>query len=486
MCIERKNIKHISDSTKNRTDNRKNRNLTWGIYIVAAAILMIFVPVNNVAGTGNQQPDNIPGLTNVPNYINWILMSNFDPNTQHTISQTIDVRGRKTNTPTPRPRPRPKPTHTPHTQTPISIQTPIISIQTLNKEVQGYYPMDQITASTDYKQINYSLISTIVYGYIIVNGDGSLTKLGGSGGYDPEPVVSYAHSKGVKVTLQIIASINDLDNLLSSSTAMDTAVNNLLNEVQNQSGYTFDGIDTNFENFNYIYKNGLTTFQNKLSTKFWANTPKWTGVSRYHMTMAIPMDSSINSNTGRYDLNSLQNYADYVMAMGYDWYGNWEYCSTTNNAPCAGPNAPVADNNPVWPNGIVNRIHYIETLMNKNKLLLGIPWYGYLYKAISNIRFGQLSDSNYLLTINYGNYVNQYTNPIFDPIWETPWYAYQDNKGQWWQAHFDNLQSLGIKYDFVNSEGLPGIGIWNLLASINSSTDVTSPDLWNLIDRKFK
>ena len=331
----------------------------------------------------------------------------------------------------------------------------------LNKEVQGYYVSDQATTSTDYQQVNTNLVSTIVYGYIYVNSDGSLTKISS---YNPKDIVTWFHTHGVKVTLQIVNSSSNF----GSSTAIDTAVNNLLNEAQNQSGYTFDGIDTDFENFNGT---NLLNFQTKLANTFWSNTPKWTGVSKYHMTMPVTIDSTVSN----YNLNSMQNYVDYIMVMAYDWYGDWN--------TCAGPNAPMMlDSNGGCYGinfGIINRIHYIESLMNKNKLLLGVPWYGYLYPTINNIRYALISGGKTVSSINYKDYVNEYTNPVFDLIWKTPWYTYQDGTGQWWQAHFDNLQSLGIKYDFVNSEGLPGIGIFSLLYGTGRT------DLWDLITSKF-
>jgi hypothetical protein len=74
------------------------------------------------------------------------------------------------------------------------------------------------------------------------------------------------------------------------------------------------------------------------------------------------------------------------------------------------------------------------------------------------------------------NNANSYGR-IWDSYSLTPWYKYQSP--DWYQGWYDDSVSLGIKYDYVNSQNLKGIGIWAL------SYDGSNTELWNTISSKF-
>ena len=67
----------------------------------------------------------------------------------------------------------------------------------------------------------------------------------------------------------------------------------------------------------------------------------------------------------------------------------------------------------------------------------------------------------------------------WDDVSQTPFYTYFDDNNQPRIVHFDNVRSLGIKYDFINSEKLRGVGIWAL------GYDGQSQDLEQLLIDKF-
>ena len=156
--------------------------------------------------------------------------------------------------------------------------------------------------------------------------------------------------------------------------------------------------------------------------------------------------------------------------MGYDQYGSW---SST-----AGPNSPISLDNG---RGINDSIKHYKGLIDKNKFLLGVPFYGYEFATVNDNRLASVNgDVNYISYKDYVNITNKYTRK-WDSVWQTPWYTYQDNiTSQWYQVHYDDIQSLGIKYNIVNSEGIAGIGIW----AINYGID--RPELWQLIQDKFR
>jgi GH18 family chitinase len=326
----------------------------------------------------------------------------------------------------------------------------------LNKEVQAYY--GDYDPSTEISKIRYDLVTAIIYHSVSPRGDGSLYK---DSSYNPASLISYAHSQGTKVILSFIDySQSDTDTMLSSSTSRTNCVNNLLNEVITKG---FDGIDNDLESSSMTItsKNNMTLFQQQLYNTFKTSNPN------YRISIAI--GAYYPSTDQRFDVQALQNYTSYFMIMGYDWYGSW---SST-----AGPNSPhLLD----YGQGNYDTIkHYESLLNNKKQLLFGVPYYGKEFMTQDNTRLSPLTSSyvNAIIYKDYINYINSY-NPRTDSVWKTPWYARQSG-GQWYQGHYDDVVSLGQKYDIVNSEGLGGIGIWEI------SQGSGRTELWDLIQNKF-
>lgn len=333
----------------------------------------------------------------------------------------------------------------------------------VDKEIQVFYPC-YAAQPNEYTTLRYDLLKTIIYAQVSLDSKGSISK---ANLYNPGPLVSYAHNQGVKVVLMFqVKNASSADAILANNTIRTTAINNLLNEVEKNN---FDGIDIDLENINV--KNSISGKPNKqLMTNFVTNLSNIFRKNNHNYRISMDIGSYYPTVDQIFDLSVLQNKANYVMMMGYDWYGSW---SST-----AGPNSPMRLDSS---KGIVDSIHHYEGLMDKNKLLLGVPWFGYEFATVNNVRLAIRSVNGSVVYISYDdyiNYVNNY-NPIFDLVWQTPWYSRLDNTGQWYEGHYDDLQSLGIKYDFVNTENLSGIGIWAATHGTNRS------DLWKLIQDKF-
>lgn len=132
--------------------------------------------------------------------------------------------------------------------------------------------------------------------------------------------------------------------------------------------------------------------------------------------------------------------------------------------------------------GNYDSIKYFESLMPKNQILFGVPYYGKTFNTVDNTRLSAKVSGSSVPYVNYKDYISLVSSTsgtrIFDPVWQTPRYVYQSGS-QWYQLQYDDVQSLGQKYDLTNSEGLGGIGIWQMAAG----TDM--PELWNLIQTKF-
>jgi spore germination protein len=327
---------------------------------------------------------------------------------------------------------------------------------TLNKEVQAYLP--SYAPVDEYLSIRYDLVTAIIYNSsILINGDGSLTP---QSAYSPDNLIAYAHARSVKVILSVAEpSQIDADAMLSSPTARTTAINNIFNEVVNRG---FDGVDTDIERASPTTENkaNMTAFQTELANKFWGSNPN------YRLSIAI--GAYYPSVDLIFDIGILQNYCNFIMIMGYGWYGSL--------SGTAGPNSPHLLDSGV---GNFSAIKHYEGLMDKSKLLFGVPYFGYEYATTDSSRLSPQNGS--ISAIVYDQFIDNVPgySRNFDPTWNTPWYTRQDGGGQWYQGHYDDVQSYGQKYDVVNSEVLGGIGILD----ISQGTGRT--ELWDLIQSKF-
>jgi spore germination protein YaaH len=328
-----------------------------------------------------------------------------------------------------------------------------------NKEVQGFYSLK--AEKSDWKNLRFDLLSTLVLYFINPTMDGDINM---DDSDIPKDLVALAHKNNVKVVVSIQTSDGSITDAILT-TSKDKFLDNILYFVQRNN---LDGVDIDIEDIsvtNSITKDRnkqlMTSFMRDLSTKLWGSNPDY--------RISIDVNGNYHGVDKIFDLAVIQNFVNYLMIMGYDYH--------YSDGPTAGSVAPIDsyNNEP----SIRNSLSYYSNISNKNKLLLGVPYYGYEWNTKSGkIESSTLSDSTYYSYQEMNDRVGRYGR-IWDDTWKTPWYKYQSG-GLWYQGHYDDIESLGIKYDLVNSANIAGIGIWQLgYASDNA-------ELWQLIQNKFE
>jgi spore germination protein YaaH len=130
--------------------------------------------------------------------------------------------------------------------------------------------------------------------------------------------------------------------------------------------------------------------------------------------------------------------------------------------------------------GDTNIIGLVQGYLEKvppEKLILAVPYYGYDWPLTLN---SSSSSSPSAAIISYAELAqaSKEHKLIWDETSQTPSYKYTD-KGTQREVHFENVRSLGIKYDFVTAKNLKGVGIWAL------GYDGLNSDLQRLIVDKF-
>lgn len=325
----------------------------------------------------------------------------------------------------------------------------------LEYEVYGWNPYWMGTA---YENYDYSLLSTVSYFSYEVNPN--------TGSYDDihywktTSLVDSAHNNGVRVEL-CVTNFGSTDNatLLGNSSAKQTLIDSLISLVIYRNA---DGVNIDFEEVSSSQKTSLTQFMIALCNQMHAAIPGST------ISMAIPAVDWSNV----YDVASLNSYVDRFIIMGYGYH----YSGSTE----AGPTANLYSGS-IWSSyNLVKSVnYYLDKGASNTKLMLGVPYYGYVWKtATSSIPSTTLASgtAKYYNSVK-NNYWGTYTRQT-DAHSNSPYYAFQSS-GAWYQCWADDEYSLAGTYDMVKQKNIAGIGIWAL------GYDDGYTELWDLLEDKF-
>ncbi|MCL5003876.1 MAG: glycosyl hydrolase family 18 protein [Patescibacteria group bacterium] len=180
-----------------------------------------------------------------------------------------------------------------------------------------------------------------------------------------------------------------------------------------------------------------------------------------------------------HDIAVVGQFIDYVVIMGYDFFRP----ASTN----AGPISPLT--------GVEKYGFDLETSVKDflakipaEKIVLGVPYYGYDWPVESNSPNAKVlpyDDQNGTVGLAY--YANVAENPKiginnsgWDSIAQVPFYSYFNNDTKvWHEVYYENAASLSLKYDFIKSMKIRGVGIWAL------GFDGDRNELWDLLEKKF-
>jgi len=314
--------------------------------------------------------------------------------------------------------------------------------------VYGWHPY--WANASAYLSYDYDLLTHIAYfSFEVDTATGAYSTLRG---WDTTPVISYAHTRGVKVMLTVTNfGLARNTELLTDTVKQWTLINALVYQLKSRNG---DGVNFDFESVPSAMKTNMVSFCKRAVKGIKAELPQ------AEISLATP---AVNWSDG-WDLKALAETCDYIIMMGYNYY--WSGSST------AGPVAPLAGENYNITRSIGE--DYLDAGVPQGKLLLGVPWYGYDWPVTGSSRksttTGTGTSRTYISTLSY---VNSY-GKSFDDATSVPWLSYQNTTG-WRQMWFEDSLSINMKTDLALSINLAGIGIWAL------SYEAGRPELWQSI-----
>jgi chitinase len=159
------------------------------------------------------------------------------------------------------------------------------------------------------------------------------------------------------------------------------------------------------------------------------------------------------------ELDKLNHYIDFVNLMSYDIHGTWESL-TDFNAPLYVDSKSAT---PQYKTSVDSSVTaWLNTGFPKEKLVMGVPFYGIIYKAVLHNNNGLYQTYSGGATISYNNIVGNYLNTLgyerfFHSEEMVPWLF----NGSTFIS-YDDPQSIAVKTNYVKGKGLGGMMIWEL------------------------
>ncbi len=325
----------------------------------------------------------------------------------------------------------------------------------LNKRVYGWYPYWQ---GNTYQNFEWSLISDFVYFAYEV--DPSTGNAVSTHGWETSAAVDEALNQGVNVSLCVTLFSNH-STFLNSSTARQNLINNLINLVQQRGAH---GINIDFEGVSSSLKTQFNDFLVQIADAFHSQIPgSEVTVALYAVDWNDVFDEAL-----------LNNHIDLFIIMGYDYY----YSGSSTAGP-TDPLYPFTSGSALNLSNTIN--YYLNEGISPNKLLLGLPYYGFDYPTGSSSLYASTTGSGSAKTFtvvkdNANGYYSS-TNNHFDINSYSNYYVY--NNGNWHQCFINNQETMEQRLAVANEYNIGGIGIWAL------GYDDGYMDYWNAIAQRF-
>lgn len=322
-----------------------------------------------------------------------------------------------------------------------------------NKIVYGWHPYWVGSAYNNYDWSLLTHFSFFSYEVNPANGNALNTH-----GWATSSAVDAALANGVKVTLCVtLFGGTDLTTFLTNATAKQTLITNLINLVQSRGAH---GVNIDFEGLPASQKTNFANFMVDLSDQMHSAIPG-SEVS----TVLYAVDWS-----NVFDFSIMEPEVDNYIIMGYAYY----YQGSGNT----GPNDPLYHFGSTY-NYTLSKTttDYIDNGCPKNKLVLGLPYYGYEWPTssltIPSSTTGTGSAKTYqqVMDNTSGNY------SLANHNWDADSYTdiFTFNSGGNKQCYIALEDAFRKRLEHVNNSGIAGIGIWAL------GYDDGYTELWNAL-----
>lgn len=176
-----------------------------------------------------------------------------------------------------------------------------------------------------------------------------------------------------------------------------------------------------------------------------------------HYLLTIAAGAS-NYYIGNTEVNKFSDYLDYVNIMTYDLHGTWDALADFN-----APLYDNKDNSNQYKISIDSSVNvWLKAGLPKDKLVVGVPFYGYEYNVSENINNGLYQKFSGGKSLSYDSIAKNYLNkPEFVKYFhEESLVPYLSSESIF--ISYDDAQSIGLKAKYILDNNLGGAMIWEL------------------------
>lgn len=301
-------------------------------------------------------------------------------------------------------------------------------------QVNGYIQPTNVEKETMVlnESINYlTYVSPFSYH---VNYDGTLKPI------NDETIIEIALKNRVAPMMSVTNISGDnfdtslVDTILNDESLQQKLIDNILNILKAKSYY---GVIIDFERISPVNREKYNNFLRKVVS---ALHPKYLVA-----TALAPKTFDIITGAwhGAHDYKSHGEIVDFVIIMTYEW--GW-----SGGEPMAV--API--------NEVEKVIRYAISVIPANKIMMGIPNYGYDWTLpyTPGAEFARAIGNEEAIGIAIKNGANI----NFDEKSQSPFFNYYDQNGRAHVVWFEDARSIESKLKLVNKYGLRGISYWVL------------------------
>ncbi|GMH88248.1 hypothetical protein TrST_g10311 [Triparma strigata] len=259
---------------------------------------------------------------------------------------------------------------------------------------------------------------------------------------DDSDFVDYAHSQGAIVVHGVGTDVPSLGDPDYRKQWIDDHINEAL-----ENGT--DGVNIDIENNNLSKeeKEGYTALVKEAAEAFHA------AIEGSQVSVDFP--GYPNYELRNYDYAGIGEVADVVVIMGYDMFIWDDYSCFWKGSKCSLCNAPMKS--------IEFGVQEYVAMIDAEKLVLGLPWYGIGYQKIAGIPFNKGNiDLRYILNAEDEQGSEREWVGGDEQCWKMPVKG-TDKEGteRVNVVYFEDSESLKPKFDLVKKYGLGGATMWN-------------------------
>ena len=360
--------------------------------------------------------------------------------------------------------------------TPEAFTAPLEQTKTLTsdkKQVIGFLPSWSIAQDA---KVYPEYLDQIIYFGIGIDAHGNLMKVDEKG----QPLVEWSYlnsdyfkqlQSNSKITkTKILVAIKNFDN-----TSIDTLIGNEIyttNAVSQLTKlvdeYDLDGINIDFEYFSDVSTQTLQNYNRFLSTL----ASKLKEV-KSDTVLSVDVNATVVYKDNAYDMVKIGEVVDQVIIMGYDYH--------QPSSIYSGPVAPIDANidNP----SIRRTIESLAGRVDSEKLILGIPLYGYEWQTFTAGKNSRtIAETGAIATYKRVRELITSREDVtlyFDDLSQSPWLTYNQN-GLIKQIYYEDEKSLVEKIKFVELNDLEGIALF----ALGYEGDYTEP--WAIIKENIR